>query len=142
VKGLETPRERAIRELIGNYWLAAWLMHRQTRRYRSKMRSDWSRFHTYYSYWLSGLYVVCEGWRDLKLKDATIDDLIDKHVDALRIFRNGTFHYQRHPGKLLQFHNGPEIRLNWAEDLHAAFSRFFRQYVAARVREGYDERLR
>ena len=48
------------------------------------------------SYWYGGLYAVVEGWRDLRLEDQEIDELLQSpHVDALRLYRNGTFHFQK-----------------------------------------------
>lgn len=51
---------------------------------------------TYMEYWYGGLYVVCEGWKDLKLEDSEIDRLLkDKLFDSLKLFRNSVFHFQK-----------------------------------------------
>src|SRR5215216_841211 len=43
---------------------------------------------TYVSYWYAALYVVIEGWKDLSLRDPTIDALLAAtHTDTLRRFR-------------------------------------------------------
>jgi len=40
----------------------------------------------YMSYWYGALYVVIEGWRELKLVDPAIDQLLQSsNVDLLRI---------------------------------------------------------
>jgi hypothetical protein len=47
------------------------------------------------AYWYSSLYVVCEGWKDLKLSDPNIDAMLgDPNIALLRRFRNGVFHFQ------------------------------------------------
>ena len=47
------------------------------------------------AYWYSSLYVVIEGYRELELHDDAIDELLESpNVDFLRLFRNGTLHYQ------------------------------------------------
>jgi hypothetical protein len=49
----------------------------------------------YMSYWYGALYVVIEGWRELKLADTGIDNLLESpNVDLLRKYRNGVFHFQ------------------------------------------------
>jgi hypothetical protein len=45
------------------------------------------------SYWYGTLYVVIEGWKELKLSDPKIDALLDSpNVELLRRYRNGVFH--------------------------------------------------
>jgi hypothetical protein len=50
----------------------------------------------YMSFWYGELYTVIEGWRELKLKDKTVDALLadSDMVELLRRYRNGSFHYQ------------------------------------------------
>jgi hypothetical protein len=67
---------------------------------------------TYLSFWLSALYVVAEGFIELRLKDPIIESLVESHIDALRLFRNATFHFQLKPDKHVQFHDGQANRLN------------------------------
>ncbi|GBR75862.1 hypothetical protein NO2_0494 [Candidatus Termititenax persephonae] len=50
----------------------------------------------FHAYWYSALYVVIEGYWELGLRDKTIDSLLDKEkVRLLKLFRNGTFHFQK-----------------------------------------------
>ena len=45
---------------------------------------------------LGGLYTVIEGYRELQLQDPKIDGLLrSPNVDALRLLRNATFHFQK-----------------------------------------------
>ena len=80
-----------------------------------------------YSY--SGIYLVIEGWKDLKLRDPKIDELIaSPFVDRLRLFRNATFHYQKElmSRKHLQFFGTEEEETEkWLNNLYAEFERFF-----------------
>lgn len=78
--------------------------------------------------WYSLLYVVVEGYRELKLDDARINALLanEQMTDALRRFRNAVFHYQEDPvgPKLMVFLETKESE-TWARQLHSAFKAFF-----------------
>lgn len=78
--------------------------------------------------WYSLLFVVVEGYRELKLEDARINELLanEKMNDALRRFRNAVFHYQEDPigPKLMTFLEAKESE-TWAGQLHSAFKAFF-----------------
>src|SRR5262249_49144247 len=73
-----------------------------------------------YSY--SGLYVVVEGWRDLKLTDSKVEALIaSPYVERLKRFRNATFHYQKEivSPKHLQFFGDEEEKTEeWVGQLY------------------------
>jgi hypothetical protein len=82
----------------------------------------------YMSYWYGGLYVVIEGWRELKLTDPVIDTLLQSpNVQLLRRYRNGTFHFQR---KYLDerftdlFAKGTDV-VAWVRNLNSEFGRYF-----------------
>ena len=48
------------------------------------------------SYWYGSLYVVIEGWKELRFSDIVIDSLLlDPKVEQLRLYRNGAFHFQK-----------------------------------------------
>ena len=48
------------------------------------------------SYWYTSLYVVVEGYKELKLSDPVVDALLESElVDSLRLYRNGTAHFQK-----------------------------------------------
>ena len=73
-------------------------------------------------------YVVIEGYKELKLTDKKIDELLQQEnmVDYLRLFRNATFHYQSDPfsEKLIKFLETPESE-RWIKQIHSAFDVFF-----------------
>jgi hypothetical protein len=82
-------------------------------------------------YWPAALYVVVEGFRELRLHDEKIEKLLESsHVDALRLVRNATFHFQKKfiSAKLMPFSNDDAI--DWAWSLHVAFDEFFRREFA------------
>ena len=120
--------------LISNYFFSAKLMrdHAHTIREEvfdkknTRLKRD---FLVYYGYYLSALWVVVEGFCELNLKDNVIEELAKKHGDSLRLYRNGTFHYQRKPDKHVQFHGHPENRMNWVEKLYFELERFFCNYM-------------
>lgn len=74
------------------------------------------------------IYVVVEGYNELKLTDDRIDSLLKKeeYVDTLRRFRNAIFHYQKDPipEKTLRFLE-TEGAENWIHEVHKAFESFF-----------------
>jgi hypothetical protein len=47
--------------------------------------------------WCGMLYVVVEGYRELKLKDSAVDSLLadSGRLDVLKRCRNGIFHFQK-----------------------------------------------
>jgi hypothetical protein len=88
--------------------------------------------HPYMSYWYAGTYVLIEGWRELELRDEKIDALLRApHVDLLRRYRNGAFHFQADyfDSRLLGF-IGSDDSPRWIFDLREAFSQWFLDYFA------------
>ncbi len=87
------------------------------------------------SVWYALLYVVVEGYRDLKLRDDEIDALLQEadFADSLRRFRNAVFHYQEDPlsAKLLDFLTAPRSE-EWVQALKRAFDRFFAKSLPIR----------
>lgn len=78
-------------------------------------------------YWYSGLYVVIEGYRELQLQDAKIDALLQSpNVDALRLLRNASFHFQKEffSPKMMHFIGSPDS-VPWVHSLTEAFSDYF-----------------
>ncbi|MDJ0625261.1 MAG: hypothetical protein QNJ31_02705 [Candidatus Caenarcaniphilales bacterium] len=76
-----------------------------------------------YCVFYSLLYVVIEGYQELKLQDAKVNQLLEKkhHVEALRRLRNSTFHYQNEPfpEKSIVFLENKNSE-HWVHDLHEA----------------------
>jgi hypothetical protein len=87
----------------------------------------------YMSYWYGTLYVVIEGWRELKISDPTIDPLLQSsNVDLLRRYRNGVFHFQEKywSDKVVGFVGTPDSA-RWIRKLHEAIGEF----LLAQIRE-------
>jgi hypothetical protein len=81
------------------------------------------------SYWYGALYVVVEGWQELKLSDSEVDKLLSSsNVNLLRRFRNSVFHYQKSymSDKFLDF-TGAEDTVPWVHDLTNAMGAYFRR---------------
>lgn len=78
------------------------------------------------------IYVVIEGYEELKCQDLEVDTLLARKdfVDALRLFRNATFHYQKHAisEKALQFLELKESEI-WIRKLHLAFKKYFEKIL-------------
>lgn len=78
--------------------------------------------------WYALLYVVVEGFKELKLSHPAVDECLknDEYVNQLRRFRNAIFHYQKNPfsEKLLEFLEAEESE-NWIRELNKALEKFF-----------------
>jgi hypothetical protein len=78
--------------------------------------------------WYSLLFVVMEGYQELGLHDPVVDELLSRneYVDALRRFRNSTFHYQQNPlsSKHREFIEAEDSEI-WIRELNRAFDNFF-----------------
>lgn len=90
----------------------------------AELHSSFARLSVFYGL----IYVVVEGYKELKYANPKVDELLsqEEFVDALRLFRNSTFHYQKNPipEKALKFLELPESE-NWIKALHLAFKKFF-----------------
>ena len=87
--------------------------------------------HPYFFYWYAGSYVVIEGWRELDLHDAVIDDLLSTkaYVEALRLHRNGAYQFQPtyFAEKVIGFVSEAGSA-EWIHKLQQAFSSWFLAY--------------
>jgi len=94
---------------------------------------------TYSSYWLSSLYVIIEGWKELSLKDRRINLLLNnkRHIQKLKRYRNGTFHFQKtyFDNRFTDFFNEKSKIINWAKNLHYAFGAYFIRYNFSKMDE-------
>ncbi|MXG92062.1 hypothetical protein [Nocardioides flavescens] len=97
------------------------------------------------SLWYATVYVVMEGWREAKLSDPEVDELLaDRHVERLRRFRNQVFHYQRaydNP-KLLEFLGADDAdahaATDWIKRTHKALGRAIQQAAEDILRSERD----
>lgn len=122
--------------MLSEYWLSAEYMRQLTHGLKDAWAADqdkhWPKFRTYAGYWLSGLYVVVEGFQQLKLDGQMVPEITSEHVKRLKKFRNGSFHFQRSRKKQLQFLQmgaGEWDALDWAERLHAQLETFFLNHL-------------
>jgi hypothetical protein len=86
----------------------------------------------YMSYWYAALYVVIDGWRDLKLTDVAIDGLLSSpNVGLLKRYRHGVFHYQRRyfDERFLGFIRDGQDAVAWVRTLNREFGRFFLEWA-------------
>jgi len=91
--------------------------------------------HIYMSYWYGTLYVVVEGWHELKLTDPLIDALLSSpYVDLLRRYRNAVFHFQRkfYDERFWDLMLAGRESVEWVSQLHREFRRYFMALFAAR----------
>lgn len=91
-------------------------------------------FSMYMSFWYGELYVVAEGWKELKLSDSKIDELLknQENLNYLRRYRNGVFHFQKEYFDarfmdLISEKSSPK----WIRELQTEFSRYFLDYFKA-----------
>ncbi|MGI2069249.1 hypothetical protein [Shewanella baltica] len=94
----------------------------------SQLHSSFRRVSVFYSL----LYVVVEGYQELKSFDEKVDLLLEAEdfVNALRLFRNATFHYQKAPipEKAMKFLEADNSEY-WIQELHSAFRQYFEKQL-------------
>ncbi|MBV0892312.1 hypothetical protein KTN05_10660 [Paracoccus sp. Z118] len=99
------------------------------------------------SVWYGLLWVVVEGYRELKLTDKKIDELLasDDMIGSFRRFRNAVFHFQEEPlsPKLMDFITAPASE-RWVNELNRSFDRFFSETlnlkeVAAQIKADHND---
>jgi len=79
----------------------------------------------YMNLWYALLYTVIEGWRKLKLKDASIVNLLrSKNVDLLRRYRNYVFHFGDEKIEELDLLKSKESAL-WIQNLNSELGKWF-----------------
>ena len=102
--------------------------------YKEKLDDDCSEsiFIGVMSHWIAAQYVVIEGWKELKLKDKAIDNLLDSYPDYVDIFRrcrNAVYHYQSKVfDKKMQNAMKENELYEWLLALKWEFERFFYLY--------------
>lgn len=78
--------------------------------------------------WYALLYVIIEGFKELKLSYPEVDECLnnEEYVNYLRRFRNAVFHYQKDPfsEKIMQFLEAKESEI-WIRKLNEAFEKYF-----------------
>ena len=88
-------------------------------------------------YWYGGLYVVIEGYRELRQTNAKIDALLaSPNVEFLRRCRNGVFHFQTSylDERLVAFMGQPDSA-SWIRELTEAFSEFFLEAIPGQPKD-------
>lgn len=91
----------------------------------------------YMSYWYGGLYVVVEGWHELKLSDMVIDGLLQSpNIDLLRRYRNGVFHFQKqyYDNRFIEFMSEGKDSVKWVRNLNQEFGRWFLDWFQANTK--------
>ncbi len=114
---------------------------------------DFFKFHLlnldhhgfYRSYWYSSLYVVVEGYKELKLNIPEVDELLieTEFVDKLRLFRNSIFHYQKdiYNAKFLGVDDSDEF-VEWIYKLHSLLGKKIMQEMYNSLPEETAEKIR
>jgi hypothetical protein len=86
----------------------------------------------YMSYYYGGMYAIIEAWtKRLKYRDPEIDGLLQSpFVARLERHRHAAFHFtpEYFDVRLLEFVNEPDSEA-WLNQVHAAFTRWFRYHL-------------
>ena len=93
----------------------------------------------YMSYWYAGLYVVTEGWKELKLSNASIDALLGSpNLDLLRRYRNGAFHFQGeyNDNRFTELIEQGTNVVSWVRALNEQFGRYFLETLSGPQSQG------
>ncbi|MEX0161698.1 hypothetical protein MRBLPD1_000152 [Pseudomonas brassicacearum] len=149
---LPSPDQDPVLTLYAHYFLAADLMHdnyvkldNKWKKYSYLNQNDKSKLGIYLSSWLGFLGVTCEGFRKLRLrlllqenrpkefhelisKCDEIGNMMKRHSDPLREFRNNVFHLRDDVEAINRFFSCGTDRLPWAGELHAAIAELLSQY--------------
>ncbi|HZG37202.1 MAG TPA: hypothetical protein VEZ50_00855 [Nodosilinea sp.] len=149
---LPTRDKDEVLTLYAHYFLAAELMLKNYNKLFAKWnhssrisQNDRVQLSIYFCTWIGFLGVTAEGFKKLAVRkliqDARPPDfmelvpqsdelgrLLKKHDDALRKFRNNVFHLRESPEEIERFFYDQPNRLEWAEELQAAFEQFFSNY--------------
>ena len=83
------------------------------------------------SYWYGSLYVVIEGWRQLRLTDPKIDPLLlSPNVRLLKKYRDGVFHFQKNyfDDRFLGFIKAKDS-VEWVRTIHSELGEYFRREI-------------
>ena len=104
------------------------VIHNHQRAWKKNKDKIFREIFVYLNYWLATLYIVAEGFFELKLKDDIIERIIHEHLDDLRRFRNAMFHLQRTNQKHNVFIDRDLKKILWAEELFFEFQDFFTRY--------------
>ncbi len=142
----------AVLTLYAHYFLAGELMLKNYKKLANKKKqrnhlsqNDSVQLSVYFCTWLGFLAVTSEGFKKLggrKLieeyrpqefielipKANELGQLLKMHGDVLRKFRNNVFHLRENTEEIERFFCEQPSRLEWAEDLQAAFNKFFSAY--------------
>lgn len=142
----------AVLTLYAHYFLTGELMFKNYKKLLTKLnklsrlsQNDRVQLSIYFCTWLGFLGVTAEGFKNLAVRklvqDARPPDfvelvpqsdelgrLVKKHDDALRKFRNNVFHLRESTENIERFFIEKPNRLEWAEELQAAFEQFFSSY--------------
>lgn len=89
----------------------------------------------YLSQWYGNLYVVAEGWQELRLSDPVVDGLLESpNLNLLKRYRNGAFHFQKkfYDDRFLDFMDMKGVTVDWVRSLHQEFGRYFRDWFRER----------
>jgi hypothetical protein len=142
--GAQDQREAGIRRLA-EYWGRARLMHHflheMRAQYDNNLNAIWADGHgwefvAYAAHWLSGLFVVVEGFNKLRLKSAHVQQLFNSHLPTLKAVRHETYHFTMPRVAKL-----PD--LNWAEELHEAIGEHIRELVlSGQIKESARDFMR
>lgn len=147
------PRDKdAVLTLYAHYFLASELMLKNYKKLLAKWnqhsrlsQNDRVQLTIYFCTWLGFLGVTAEGFKKLAVRKLVQDTrppdfvelvprsdklgrLLKKHDNALRRFRNNVFHLRESPEEIQRFFHEQPNRLEWAEELQAAFEQFFSNY--------------
>jgi len=94
------------------------------------------KFVALLSSWYASLWVVIEGWQQVPLADAAVDEFLaaaPKYQDLLKRYRNGVYHYQPRmlDSRLTEFLEEGEGAVYWSHLIHEEFCRFYWELFAS-----------
>lgn len=80
--------------------------------------AEWDEFWCYYSFWLSGLWVACEGIERIGFGDEEIIAEAKRGMSLLHPIRQATFHFKPNTAQMMRHFENHELALTSAWALH------------------------
>lgn len=101
------------------------------------VEAEWDEFWAYYCFWLSGLWVACEGVDRIKFGDQTFQEFAKACRSKLRPVRQATFHYKPSTSQMMEHldsvHGLTELRA-----LHDTFGKAVAAFLHSAPQEYVD----
>jgi hypothetical protein len=103
-------------------------------------KADWDEFWAYFSYWLAGLWVVCEGIDRVDFGDGALREQAAELRPLLHPIRQATFHYKPDTSQMMRYFQNHQEALSSASQFHQDLMGYIGRFLAS-LPDEFLERL-